>query len=76
MKRLAEMEMMISYVRAKIAWLTRGKQGRRPHFGSYMRRDSRINVEQTDSAEEGTRARSRLRRDVHPSLGYQRFPQP
>jgi MerR family transcriptional regulator, copper efflux regulator len=52
--KATELEMMISYVRAKIAWLKRGKQGRRPHFGSYVRRGSRINVEQTDSAVERT----------------------
>jgi hypothetical protein len=49
-----ELETMISYVRAKIAWLKRGRKGRRPDFGSYMRRGSRINVEQTDGAVEGT----------------------
>jgi MerR family copper efflux transcriptional regulator len=52
--KATELEMMISYVRAKIAWLTRGKRGRQPHFGSYMRRGSRINGEQTDSTVEGT----------------------
>jgi MerR family copper efflux transcriptional regulator len=36
--KATELEMMISYVRVKIAWLTRDKQGRRPHFGSYMKR--------------------------------------
>jgi hypothetical protein len=30
-----ELEMMIGYVRAKIEWMTRGKQGRQPDFGSY-----------------------------------------
>jgi MerR family copper efflux transcriptional regulator len=44
-----ELDMMISYVRAKIAWLTRDKQGRRPDFWSYMRRGSRVNVEQTST---------------------------
>jgi MerR family transcriptional regulator, copper efflux regulator len=52
--KATELEMMIRYVRAKIAWLERGRQGRRPDFGSYMRRGSRVNVEQTDSAVEGT----------------------
>jgi hypothetical protein len=33
--KATELEMMINYVRAKIAWLKRGKQGRRPHLGSY-----------------------------------------
>jgi MerR family transcriptional regulator, copper efflux regulator len=33
--KATELEMMISYVRAKIAWLTRVKQGPRPHFASY-----------------------------------------
>jgi len=31
-----ELETMISYVRAKIDWMTRGKQGRQPDFGSYV----------------------------------------
>jgi DNA-binding transcriptional MerR regulator len=52
--KATELDMMISYVRPKIAWLTHGRQGRRPQFGSYMRRGSRINVEQTDSAVEET----------------------
>ena len=30
------LKMMISYVRAKIDWMTRGKQGRQPDFGSYV----------------------------------------
>jgi MerR family transcriptional regulator, copper efflux regulator len=46
--KATELEMMISYVRAKIAWLTRGKQGRQPHFGSFMGRGSRNNVQRTD----------------------------
>ena len=46
--KATELEMMISYVRAKIAWLTRGKQGRQPDFRSYMRRDLRIDVERAD----------------------------
>jgi MerR family transcriptional regulator, copper efflux regulator len=43
--KASELEMMISYMRAKIAWLTRGKQGLQPHFGSYTRRGSRVDVE-------------------------------
>ena len=39
--KAAELEMMISYVRAKIDWMTRGKQGRQPDFGSYTRGGSR-----------------------------------
>jgi MerR family copper efflux transcriptional regulator len=35
--KATELEMMISYVRAKIDWMTRGKQGRQPDFGSYAR---------------------------------------
>jgi DNA-binding transcriptional MerR regulator len=32
-----ELETMISYMRAKIDWLTRGEQGLQPDFGSYAR---------------------------------------
>jgi DNA-binding transcriptional MerR regulator len=39
--KATELETMISYVRAKIDWLTRGEQGRQPDFGSYARGDSR-----------------------------------
>ena len=39
--KATELEMMKSYVRAKIDWLTRGKQGRQPDFGSYARGGSR-----------------------------------
>ena len=39
--KATELEMMISYVRAKIDWMTRGKQGRQPDFGSYTRAGSR-----------------------------------
>jgi MerR family copper efflux transcriptional regulator len=35
--KATELEMMKSYVRAKIDWLTRGKQGQQPDFGSYAR---------------------------------------
>ena len=34
--RATELEMMIGYVRAKMEWMTRGKQGRQPDFGSYV----------------------------------------
>jgi len=34
--KATELETMISYVRAKIDWMTRGKQGRQPDFGSYV----------------------------------------
>jgi len=37
---------MISYVRAKIDWLTLGEQGQQPDFGSYAR-GSRITVDET-----------------------------
>jgi MerR family copper efflux transcriptional regulator len=33
--KATELETMISYVRAKIDWLTRAKQEREPDFGSY-----------------------------------------
>jgi DNA-binding transcriptional MerR regulator len=39
--KATELETMISYVRAKIDWLTRGEQGRQPDFGSYARGDLR-----------------------------------
>jgi MerR family transcriptional regulator, copper efflux regulator len=39
--KATELETMISYVRAKIDWLTRGQQGREPDFGSYARGDLR-----------------------------------
>jgi MerR family transcriptional regulator, copper efflux regulator len=38
--KATELETMISYVRAKIDWLTCGKKGRQPDFGSYARGDS------------------------------------
>ena len=43
--KATELETMISYVRAKIDWLTRGKQGRQPDFGNYAKGSSRIKVE-------------------------------
>jgi MerR family copper efflux transcriptional regulator len=35
--KATELEAMISYVRAKIDWLTLGEQGQEPDFGSYAR---------------------------------------
>jgi hypothetical protein len=35
--KATELEVMISYVRAKIDWLTLGEQGQQPDFGSYAR---------------------------------------
>ena len=35
--KATELEVMISYVRAKIDWLTLGEQGPQPDFGSYAR---------------------------------------
>jgi len=35
--KATELEMMIRFVRAKIAWLTLGEQGPEPDFGSYAR---------------------------------------
>jgi DNA-binding transcriptional MerR regulator len=43
--KATELEMMRSYVRAKIDWLTRGKQGRQPDFESYARGGSRVNMD-------------------------------
>jgi DNA-binding transcriptional MerR regulator len=43
--KATELEMMKSYVRAKIDWLTRGKQGQQPDFGSYANGGSRVNVD-------------------------------
>jgi MerR family copper efflux transcriptional regulator len=43
--KATELEMMKSYVRAKIDWLTRGKQGQQPDFGSYARGGSRVNMD-------------------------------
>ena len=40
--KATELETMISYVRAKIDWLTRRKQGRQPDFGNYVKERSRI----------------------------------
>ena len=46
--KATELEMMKSYVRAKIDWLTRGKQGPQPDFGSYANGGSRVNVDGRD----------------------------
>jgi MerR family copper efflux transcriptional regulator len=35
--KATELEMMISYVRAKMDWLTSGQQGPLPNFGDYVR---------------------------------------
>jgi MerR family transcriptional regulator, copper efflux regulator len=43
--KATELEMMKSYVRAKIDWLTRGKQGQQPDFGSYARGGSRVKID-------------------------------
>jgi MerR family transcriptional regulator, copper efflux regulator len=45
--KATELETMISYVRAKIEWLTRGKKGPQPDFGSYKRGSSRVTVDET-----------------------------
>jgi MerR family copper efflux transcriptional regulator len=39
--KAAELDVMISYVRAKIAWLTGSQRGPEPDFGSYARGGSR-----------------------------------
>src|ERR1700733_8796219 len=39
--KATELETMISYVRAKIDWLTRSQRGPEPDFGSYARGGSR-----------------------------------
>jgi MerR family copper efflux transcriptional regulator len=46
--KATELEMMISYVRAKIDWLTGGQQGPEPDFENYARKVSRVNVDDTD----------------------------
>jgi MerR family copper efflux transcriptional regulator len=43
--KATELEMMISYARAKIDWLTHGKQGPQPDFWSYKRGNSRVTVD-------------------------------
>jgi len=35
--KATELQLMISYVRAKIDWLSLGEQGQQPDFGSYAR---------------------------------------
>jgi MerR family copper efflux transcriptional regulator len=52
--KAAELEMMLSYVRAKIDWLTHGKQGRQPDFGNYAGGGSRVNVDETDKPRPAT----------------------
>jgi MerR family copper efflux transcriptional regulator len=39
--KATELEAMISYVRAKIDWMTLGEQGQQPEFASYARGRSR-----------------------------------
>jgi hypothetical protein len=39
---------MISYVRAKIDWLTGGQQGPEPDFENYARLNSRVVVDDND----------------------------
>ena len=46
--KASELEMMISYIRAKIDWLKGGQQGPEPDFGSYARGGSRVNVDGRD----------------------------
>src|SRR5450631_1567354 len=46
--KATELEMMISYVRAKIDWLTGGQQGQEPDFKNYARGISRVNVDDAD----------------------------
>jgi len=41
---------MISYVRAKIDWLIGGQQGSEPDLENYARKDSRVNVDDTDKS--------------------------
>jgi MerR family transcriptional regulator, copper efflux regulator len=45
--KATELQMIISYARAKIDWLRRGKQGRQPDFRDYAKRGSRVNVDKT-----------------------------
>lgn len=40
--KATELEIIISYVRAKIDWLTLGEQGQQPDFGSYARGRSQV----------------------------------
>jgi MerR family copper efflux transcriptional regulator len=41
--KATELQAMISYLRAKIEWLTLGEQGQQPDFGSYARGRSQTN---------------------------------
>jgi MerR family transcriptional regulator, copper efflux regulator len=53
--KATELEMMISYVRAKIDWMTHGRQGRQPDFGNYAGGGSRVNVEETSFSSSSVR---------------------
>jgi MerR family transcriptional regulator, copper efflux regulator len=55
--KATELEAMISYMRAKIDWLTLGEQGQQPDFGSYTR-GSRITVDETGNPLEDGRSGS------------------
>ena len=46
--KATELEAMISFVRAKIDWLTGGQQEPEPNFENYARGVSRVNVDDTD----------------------------
>jgi MerR family transcriptional regulator, copper efflux regulator len=46
--KATELDVMISYVRAKIDWLTGGQQGPEPDFENYARLNSRVVVDDND----------------------------
>jgi MerR family copper efflux transcriptional regulator len=46
--KATELEVMISYVRAKIDWLKGGQQGPEPNFENYARLNSRVNADDDD----------------------------
>src|SRR6204780_1444240 len=46
--KATELEVMISYVRAKIAWLKGSQQRSEPNFESYARLNSRVKVDNND----------------------------
>jgi len=48
--KATQLETMISYVRAKIDWLIGGQQGSEPDLENYARKDSRVNVDDTDKS--------------------------
>jgi MerR family transcriptional regulator, copper efflux regulator len=48
--KATQLETMISYVRAKIDWLTGGQQGSEPDFENYAKKVSRVNVDDTDKS--------------------------